>query len=630
MSSVTSFEDRSPLRTASPSKRSVRVPSPSVYPTANVESLGGSGDRRATDRRIMTADRAVRTSIQESDAPAATDVYLPLPGGGGGGEATTPEEAQALQQACVPPDRCEERPPVPSLRIGAKAAIGRREHQCNPSLLIHCGGTRLPAPELLGDALGWSHTPRVEPAAVGLPAYEGWPRPGPTPAWCLHLFALCHLHVKDAIALNAQIGAPTASDARSLGARDLEPVVQALRQLQRDGHLPTDPSTRLHFSCDELQAYLGSEDGQGRAARTRPQWAKLLETPTLLVVALRRGRRVAQLGPRSPDYLSGEAVYASLADLRSRRLAEMAAHVDGRNRELDPELLNRTQRRRCRYNEDMRLKDKTQHARMVHAHHARRRDAARRANLANRNFDERRYEASRDAYAAAIQQAEHLETLVAAADDKARGELMRKLSEATRRAEQSAAHVAFASAKAEASLKRYKAPPPIGPTDKIPIELDPFMHDLVAVDQPYSYHGDMLEARSSTASQTYRDAGAPRSAASINHELSQAEHILHSLQKEPEALPRPGGPEPLDDAGSYTRPYKGPIVKEDWARMTYGNDTPAEKSQVGPRHPLNRMPPFAHGALDAKEQRTYFAPRPHLRKRAGYWPGLGTPHKTLS
>ena len=156
------------------------------------------------------------------------------------------------------------------------------------------------------------------------------------------------------------------------------------------------------------------------------------------------------------------------------------------------------------------------------------------------------------------------------------------------------------------------------------------MHDLVAVDQPYSYHGDMVEARSSTASLAYREAGAPRSAASISHELSQAEHILHSLQKEPEALPRPGGPKPLDDAGSYTRPYKGPIVKEDWVGMTYGNDTPAEKSQVGPRHPLSRMPPFAHGALDAKEQRTYFAPRPHLRKRAGYWPGLGTPHKTLS
>ena len=59
-------------------------------------------------------------------------------------------------------------------------------------------------------------------------------------------------------------------------------------------------------------------------------------------------------------------------------------------------------------------------------------------------------------------------------------------------------------------------------------------------------------------------------------------------------------------------------------------DAPAEKSQVGPRHPLSRMPPFAHGALDAKEQRTHFAPRPHLRVRAGYWPGLGTPHKTLS
>ena len=130
MSSVTSFEDRSPLRTASPSRRSVRVPSPSVYPTANVESLGGSGDRRATDRRIMTADRAVRTSVEPSDPPAA-DVYLPLPGGGAGGGRPTPEEAQALQQAGVPPDRQEERPLVPSLRIGAKAAIGRREHQCN-------------------------------------------------------------------------------------------------------------------------------------------------------------------------------------------------------------------------------------------------------------------------------------------------------------------------------------------------------------------------------------------------------------------------------------------------------------------------------------------------------------------
>ena len=99
--------------------------------STQVESLGGSGDRRATDRRIMTADRAVRTSIQESDAPAAgADVYLPLQGGGGGGGRPTPEEAQALQQAGVPPDRYEDKQPVPSLRIGAKAAIGRREHQC--------------------------------------------------------------------------------------------------------------------------------------------------------------------------------------------------------------------------------------------------------------------------------------------------------------------------------------------------------------------------------------------------------------------------------------------------------------------------------------------------------------------
>ena len=67
---------------------------------------------------------------------------------------------------------------------------------------------------------------------------------------------------------------------------------------------------------------------------------------------------------------------ASLADLRSRRLAEMDGFLANRDRDLDPELLNRAQRRRCGYKQAMRLKDKTQHARMVHAHHARRRDAA--------------------------------------------------------------------------------------------------------------------------------------------------------------------------------------------------------------------------------------------------------------
>ena len=185
MSSVTSFEDRSPLRTRSPPKQT-RVMSPSVYPTANVESVMGSGDRRATDRRIMTADRAVRTSIQESDAPASTDVYLPLQGGGGGGGRPTPEEAQALQQAGVPPIRYEENPPVPSLRIGAKAAIGRREHQCNPSLLIHCGDAAVTlGKHALGDALGWSHTPRVEPSPVGLPAQPVLAPTGPHAAWCL-------------------------------------------------------------------------------------------------------------------------------------------------------------------------------------------------------------------------------------------------------------------------------------------------------------------------------------------------------------------------------------------------------------------------------------------------------------
>ena len=147
---------------------------------------------------------------------------------------------------------------------------------------------------------------------------------------------------------------------------------------------------------------------------------------------------------------------------------------------------------------------------------------------------------------------------MAAADDKARGELMRKLSEATRRAEQSAAQVAFASAKAEASLKRYKAPPPIGPTEKIPIELDPFMHDLVAVDQPYWYHGDMVEARSSTASQTYRDAGAPRSAASINHELSVKRNISSTASRRSRARYRgPGGPAAAGRRGSYYAALQG-------------------------------------------------------------------------
>ena len=112
-----------------------------------------------------------------------------------------------------------------------------------------------------------------------------------------------------------------------------------------DGSLDAPPL----FPATSSRRIWSRRTAPGRAARTRPQWAKLLETPTLLVVALRRGRRVAQLGPRSPDYLSSEAVYASLADLRSRRLAEMDGFLANRDRELDPELLNRAQRRRCGY-----------------------------------------------------------------------------------------------------------------------------------------------------------------------------------------------------------------------------------------------------------------------------------------
>ena len=632
--------DRSLARASPPRRSLIDVVIPptvsEVERRRSVDSATFVRDTRPLPARssMRVEVAAVRTSV-DPDAPG-------WPQGGPGGGKATPEEVSALRQAGAPPDRPGGGPgAAPPARVGAKAAIGRREHKCNPALLIHCGGTRLPAPELLGDGQTWSQTPRVEPSLVGLPAYEGWPRPGPTPAWCLSLFALSYLHGKDAVDLHKLVGPPTAADARSLGCRDLEPVVQALRRLQQDGHLPTDPSTRLHFSCDELQEYLASEDGQGRAARTRPQWATLLETPTLLVVALRRGRRVAKLGPWSPDWLSDELVYGSLLDLRSQRLAELAAHLERAEHELDPALRNRAQRRRTFYNEGMRLKDATQVSCMVHAQHARAREAARRANAANRSFDERRHEESRTQHADAVRRRRQLENLLTRTDEKNMATIGRQLAEATLRIDQCAANAAFARAKADASAKRYRAPAPVGPLDKLPVELDPQMHHLVAVDEPYSYHGDMVDARSSTQSAyrepdvsvfrnrdgTWHEAGALRSSASIGHELSTAEHVLHSLQAPAPALPRPGGPEPRDDAGTYTVPYTGPLAVEDWSWM---NEDAPPKSQTGPRHALQRMPPHAHGSLDAPEQRTYFAPRQHLKVLAGYWPGLGTPHKSLT
>ena len=96
MSSVASFEDRSPLRTGR--HQQTRVMSPSVYPTANVESRGRRRPR-ATDRRIMTADRAVGRLCRVGRACVDGRVPPLHPGGGGGGP--TPEEAQALsRQAC--------------------------------------------------------------------------------------------------------------------------------------------------------------------------------------------------------------------------------------------------------------------------------------------------------------------------------------------------------------------------------------------------------------------------------------------------------------------------------------------------------------------------------------------------
>ena len=69
--------------------------------------------------------------------------------------------------------------------------------------LIHCAG-RAPGPELLGDALGWSHTPRVGRRPSVCPARAGGQ---PHAGLVLALVRFVSHPRQDAIALNAPIGA---------------------------------------------------------------------------------------------------------------------------------------------------------------------------------------------------------------------------------------------------------------------------------------------------------------------------------------------------------------------------------------------------------------------------------------
>ena len=83
-------------------------------------------------------------------------------------------------------------------------------------------------------------------------------------------------------------------------------------------------------------------------------------------------------------------------------------------------------------------------------------------------------------------------------------------------------------------------------------------------------------------------------------------------------------------AGYIAEPYKGPIVKEDWAGMTYGDAGGQEKSQVAARTPQPRVPVRPRLRWTPREQRTTAkaAGRPAAVRATGR--GSGTPDKTSS
>ena len=340
---------------------------------------------------------------------------------------------------------------------------------------------------------------------------------------------------------------------------------------------------RASFFLQRAQAYLGSEAGLGRAARTRPQWAKLLETPTLPSWRSGEGGEWPSWGRGHPATCRA---YASLADLRSRRLAEMDKFLANRDRDLDPELLNRASGA-GRLQTVMRLKDKTQHARMVHAH-ARRR-AARRANIANRTDEAVRGEpAARGGDTEAERRA-----LVRGRRQGARGvdaETIR--GDAPR--EQSAPRWPLP-LQAEASLKRYKAPPPIGPTEKSRSSSTRCM--TWSVDQPYSYHGTWSKQQLGGLKLT----GPEAAVRGFDQPRAQSSGTHPPASRRPEALPT-RRTQPLDD-GKHAAPL-GTRREGGLGGMTWQRRWRTRKVQVGPRPPLATGPTPAHGATPGGQRRT--------------------------
>ena len=300
-------------------------------------------------------------------------------------------------------------------------ASHRRTFLGNAGLLQACGGHRLPAPKLLEDGTGWSTEVTWEYRPLSAPQFLNWPNSKRTPPWCLYMFALTYLHrygwnrldetggldedpkVRVRPASPSGLGgrcAPGERELFELGEKevadeDVEPVIQALRRLQREGHLATDHGTRLHFTAGEAGEWLRGP-GLKRFVQTRDRWWRLLASApsrALIVTHLRRAARTVSLGPRSPDFLSEETTYATTLKLRKRRLAAHRRALDEGLHKLaedDPAMALAVDRRsllrdKNHYSKHVRRIDEREIWRRAHAQHARAsaaRGAARRARNA--------------------------------------------------------------------------------------------------------------------------------------------------------------------------------------------------------------------------------------------------------
>ena len=156
-----------------------------------------------------------------------------------------------------------------------------------------------------------------------VPTFCGFPTDSvqETPVWCVFLFALTYLHCWGK-------APPSELAVERVSGASFEGIVQALRQLQRRGDVPS--TCRLHFTATAAKRYLLSTEGAARFARTRRRWWRLAKKENVQT-ALTAGTRATS---GSPDFISVADAYQGIANLRRQRLNALSTRLANDNSNL--------------------------------------------------------------------------------------------------------------------------------------------------------------------------------------------------------------------------------------------------------------------------------------------------------